>query len=89
MKLGDNLTVRRLLEQIKGGKNQHRMNKTRLSLFYLGSYLFTIGIGLLFAPRETLSAMGWAKSTPRISAPSAAPVGTISIDKPTPHRKRR
>ncbi len=30
------------------------MSRTRLSLFYLGSYLFIIGIGLLFAPRETL-----------------------------------
>ncbi len=30
------------------------MNKTRLSLYYLGSYLFIIGIGLLFAPHWTL-----------------------------------
>ncbi len=30
------------------------MSRTRLSLFYLGSYLFIIGIGLLLAPRETL-----------------------------------
>ena len=30
------------------------MSRTRFSLFYLGSYLFIIGIGLLFAPRETL-----------------------------------
>jgi len=30
------------------------MNRTRLSLLYLGSYLFIIGIGLLFARRETL-----------------------------------
>src|SRR5215470_15269215 len=30
------------------------MNKTRLSLFYLGSYLVVIGLGLLFAPRGTL-----------------------------------
>ena len=30
------------------------MNRTRLSLFYLGSYLVLIGLGLLFAPRGTL-----------------------------------
>jgi hypothetical protein len=30
------------------------MNRTRLSLFYLGSYLGVIGFGLLFAPRGTL-----------------------------------
>ena len=30
------------------------MNKTRLSLFYLGSYLTIIGFGLLFAPDGTL-----------------------------------
>ena len=30
------------------------MNKTRLSLFYLGSYLVLIGVGLLLAPHETL-----------------------------------
>ena len=30
------------------------MSRTRLSLFYLGSYLFIIGIGLLFAPHDTL-----------------------------------
>ena len=30
------------------------MNKTRLSLYYLGSYLFIIGIGLLLAPNWTL-----------------------------------
>jgi membrane protease YdiL (CAAX protease family) len=30
------------------------MNRTRISLFYLGSYLTIIGIGLLFVPRETL-----------------------------------
>lgn len=30
------------------------MSRTRLSLFYLGSYLFIIRIGLLLAPRETL-----------------------------------
>ena len=30
------------------------MIKTRLSLFYLGSYLSIIGIGLLLAPRATL-----------------------------------
>jgi hypothetical protein len=30
------------------------MSRTRLSLFYLGSYLSIIGIGLLLAPRETL-----------------------------------
>ena len=30
------------------------MNKTRLSLFYLGSYLVLIGLGLLFAPHGTL-----------------------------------
>jgi len=31
------------------------MPKTRLSLFYLGSYLLIIGIGLLLAPHETLT----------------------------------
>jgi hypothetical protein len=31
------------------------MHKTRLSLFYLGSYLLIIGIGLLLAPHETLA----------------------------------
>ena len=30
------------------------MNKTRLSLLYLGSYLVLIGLGLLFAPEGTL-----------------------------------
>jgi hypothetical protein len=30
------------------------MHKTRLSLFYLGSYLALIGLGLLFVPAETL-----------------------------------
>jgi len=30
------------------------MNKTRLSLFYLSSYLLLIGLGLLFAPHGTL-----------------------------------
>lgn len=30
------------------------MNKTRISLFYLGSYLAIIGFGLLFAPAGTL-----------------------------------
>jgi len=30
------------------------MNKTRLSLFYLGSYLVLIGFGLLLVPNETL-----------------------------------
>ena len=30
------------------------MNKTRLSLLYLGSYLVLIGLGLLFAPDSTL-----------------------------------
>src|SRR5215471_4346740 len=30
------------------------MTKTKLSLFYLGSYLFLIGIGLLLAPHGTL-----------------------------------
>ena len=30
------------------------MNKTRLSLLYLGSYLVLIGLGLLFAPDGTL-----------------------------------
>ena len=30
------------------------MNKTRTSLFYLGSYLVIIGFGLLFAPAGTL-----------------------------------
>jgi hypothetical protein len=31
------------------------MNKTRLSLLYLGSYLVLIGLGLLFAPQSTLT----------------------------------
>jgi hypothetical protein len=30
------------------------MNKTRLSLFYLGSYLVLIGLGLLLVPEGTL-----------------------------------
>jgi len=30
------------------------MNKTRLSLLYLGSYLLLIGLGLLFEPDSTL-----------------------------------
>jgi len=30
------------------------MHRTRLSLFYLGSYLVLIGLGLLFVPHETL-----------------------------------
>ena len=30
------------------------MNKTRISLYYLGSYLIIIGFGLLFAPDGTL-----------------------------------
>lgn len=30
------------------------MNKTRLSLFYLGTYLVLIGLGLLFVPAGTL-----------------------------------
>jgi len=30
------------------------MKRTRVSLYYLGSYLFIIGIGLLFAPQSTL-----------------------------------
>ncbi len=30
------------------------MNGTRLSLFYLSSYLFIIGVGLLFVPHGTL-----------------------------------
>jgi hypothetical protein len=31
-----------------------KMSRTRLSLFYLGSYLSLIGLGLLLAPHETL-----------------------------------
>jgi hypothetical protein len=34
-----------------------RMNKTRLSLFYLGSYLVLIGLGLLLAPGPTLKVL--------------------------------
>ena len=34
------------------------MSRTRLSLFYLGYYLFIIGIGLLFAPYETPKILG-------------------------------
>ena len=30
------------------------MNRMRISLFYLGSYLAIIGFGLLFVPHETL-----------------------------------
>jgi uncharacterized protein YjeT (DUF2065 family) len=30
------------------------MNKTRLSLFYLSSYLLVIGLGLLLVPHDTL-----------------------------------
>lgn len=30
------------------------MNKTRLSLFYLSSYLLLIGLGLLLVPHDTL-----------------------------------
>ena len=30
------------------------MNRMRISLFYLGSYLTIIGFGLLFVPHETL-----------------------------------
>jgi hypothetical protein len=37
----------------QGGKS-HMLNRTRLSLFYLGSYLTIGGFGLLFAPQETL-----------------------------------
>jgi hypothetical protein len=33
------------------------VSKTRISLFYLGSYLTVIGLGLLFAPRETLKSL--------------------------------
>lgn len=33
------------------------MNKTRLSLFYLGFYLVLIGLGLLFAPQGTLKVL--------------------------------
>src|SRR5262249_34669218 len=31
------------------------VKKTRLSLYYLGSYLFIIGLGLLLAPHATLT----------------------------------
>ena len=33
------------------------MNKTRASLYYLGSYLVIIGFGLLFAPDGTLKVL--------------------------------
>ena len=33
------------------------LNKTRLSLFYLATYLLVIGFGLLFAPRITLNVL--------------------------------
>ncbi|MGH8711090.1 MAG: hypothetical protein ACREVA_07210 [Burkholderiales bacterium] len=33
------------------------MNKTRISLYYLGSYLTIIGFGLLFAPDGTLKVL--------------------------------
>ncbi len=31
------------------------MKKNRLSLYYLGTYLFLIGLGLLLAPHDTLT----------------------------------
>ncbi|HLH12103.1 MAG TPA: hypothetical protein VKV77_09535 [Methylovirgula sp.] len=31
------------------------MSRTRLSLYYLGTYLVVIGLGLLVAPRATLA----------------------------------
>ena len=36
------------------GLNSTAMNKTRLSLLYLASYLILIGLGLLFLPYHTL-----------------------------------
>jgi hypothetical protein len=33
------------------------MNKTTISLFYLGSYLAIIGFRLLFVPHETLKSL--------------------------------
>jgi hypothetical protein len=33
------------------------MNRTRLSLYYLGSYLTVIGVALLAAPRTTLAVL--------------------------------
>jgi hypothetical protein len=33
------------------------MVKTRLSLFYLGAYLFIIGLGLLLVPDGTLKVL--------------------------------
>lgn len=33
------------------------MNRTRLSLYYLGTYLTVIGLGLLVAPHATLGAL--------------------------------
>jgi hypothetical protein len=35
-------------------KKNWPMSRTKMSLFYLGSNLFIIGIGLLIAPHETL-----------------------------------
>jgi hypothetical protein len=47
------------------------MDKTRLSLFYLGSYLSIIGFGLLFVPDRTLeilqSNMDYDDVFPRIA----------------------
>ena len=47
------------------------MNKTRLSLFYLGTYLVLIGFGLLLAPHGTLkflrSSNDYGDIFPRIS----------------------
>jgi len=47
------------------------MPKTRLSLFYLGSYLLIIGIGLLLAPHETLTILqstgDYGDAFPRLS----------------------
>jgi hypothetical protein len=47
------------------------MNKTRLSLLYLGSYLVLIGLGLLFAPAGTLRLLqsngGYGDVFPRVA----------------------
>ena len=47
------------------------MRKTRLSLFYLGSYLLIIGLGLLLAPHETLTILqstgDYGEVFPRVS----------------------
>jgi hypothetical protein len=44
------------------------MNRMRISLFYLGSYLAIIGLGLLFVPHDNSEA--WARIIPKIESPN-------------------